>query len=318
MPFVAVCPHCRVCRLRAPRSKRGQTIRCPKCSEDFQLIPERVDNPSTDQSNPDELESSSSPSQPADSQTHSFTSKDQSEELLPVAKIALCLVAVTLLLSQLPYGRPAALLVAVVGCFAAGLTLSELKKQQALLGWCGLTLNGLLTVVLIGYPATLGLMTGWWSESRRETTEIVENQWGDWIDAGDAGWQQGGVRVSVTFATIGGDPTSNAASGTKERSLWVGFKITNVGVGDLDFSGWQGKGADGLKMATADGTVLANKQFVGPQGKPAIQPGRSLDCMLAFEIPPSGQDLLLNLPTQSFGDTIIIRFRIPHNLVGRQ
>jgi hypothetical protein len=319
MPFIAICPHCRVCRLRAPRSKRGQTVRCPKCGEEFPLFPHNQETDSAAQSNPDGVESGASASPTsAVSHTHSSITESQGDELLPLAKIALCLAALVLFLSQLPYGRPAALLIAVLGCSAAAFTLLELRKQNALVGWAGLILNGFFTAVLIGYPATLGL-AGWWSESNRQAREKKENPADEWIDAGDAGWQQGGVRVSVTFATVGGHPSSNGSSGTKEAYLWVGFKITNVGVGsDLEFSGWEGKSADDLKMTTSDGTLLVNKQFVGPPGKPAIQPGRSQECMLAFEIPPPGQDLLLYLPTQPFGDTTIIRFRIPHILVGRQ
>jgi hypothetical protein len=319
MPFIAICPHCRVCRLRAPRSKRGQTVRCPKCSKEFPLFPHNEETDSAAQSNPDDIESiASASSTSAASQTHSSIAESPGDELLPLAKIALSLAALVLFLSQLPYGRPAALLIAVLGSFAAASTLLELRKQNALVGWAGLILNGFFTTVLIGYPATLGI-TGWWSESDRLARESEKNQEEDWIDAGDAGWQQGGVRVSVTFATVGGHPSSNGSSGTKEAYLWVGFKITNVGVGnDLDFSGWEGKSADGLKMTTSDGTLLVNKQFVGTPGKPAIQPGRSQECMLAFEIPPPGQNLLLYLPTQPFGDTAIIRFRIPHILVGRQ
>jgi hypothetical protein len=319
MPFIAICPHCRLCRLRAPRSKRGQTVRCPKCSEEFPLFPYNEETNSTAQSNLDDVESSASASlTSAVSRTHTSETESQGDELLPLAKLALSLAALVLFLSQLPYGRPAALLIAVLGCFASTFTLLELRKQNALVGVAGLMLNGFFTTVLIGYPATLGI-TGWWSESDRLARESEKNQEEDWIDAGDAGWKQGGVRVSVTFATIGGYPSSNGSSGTKEAYLWVGFKITNVGVGrDLEFSGWEGKSADDLKMTTSDGTLLINKQFMGSPGMPAIQAGHSQECMLAFEIPPPGQDLLLYLPTQPFGDTTIIRFRIPHILIGRQ
>jgi hypothetical protein len=314
MPFTAICPHCRNCRLRAPRAKHGKPIRCPKCREVFPLIPQEDDGDQTFVGADSALDASALPTT---SQQSSTGNENPREELLPLAQIAVGLVVVVLFLSQLPYGRSPALLISIIGACGAGFALTELKKQSALLALIGLLLNGLLSVILIAYPATLGL-TGWWSEANRTVSENVENPFGDWIDAGDAGWQQGGVRVSVTFATIGGEPSSSSASGTKGSYLWVGFKITNVGVGgDIEFSGWRGKGTEGLEMTTTDGTPLTYKQFAGSKEKSVIQPGKSLECMIAFEIPTPGLDLLLSLPTQPLGDIAVIRFRIPHVLIGR-
>ncbi len=317
MPFTALCPHCRICRLRAPRAKRGKDVRCPKCREVFQLLPQDDEKQSDPQSNLHEGKTRSSTSSLPLAKQNPTTTEGQPDELVALAQIALGLAVIVLLLSQLPYGRPAAVLIAVLGFCASGFTLLELKKQLALLGWGGLVLNGLLTVILVGYPATLGL-TGWWSESNQKPADNAENQLGDWIDAGDAAWQQNGVRVSVTFATIGEEPSANSGSGSKQRYLWIGLRVTNVGLAELEFSGWRGKGAEGPEISTPDGTLLAIKQYEGPSGKSTIQPGKYLQCMIASEIPPPGQDLHLSLPTQPFGDRVIIRFRIPHGLVGRQ
>lgn len=308
MPFIVVCPHCRDCRFRAPRSKRGQPFRCPKCQEVFPLLP------------PDESLSSDQQDSPA---TPALTPKSSTSPsandpngLVPLAKVALGSSAVALFLSQLPYGRLPALMIAVLASLAAAFSLLELHKHRAFLGWLGLFLNGSLAVILIGYPATLGI-SGWWSDKTSLVSENLEQTEEDWIDAGDAAWQQGGVRVSVTFATVGSDPSASASS--KERFLWIGLKITNVGVGGgLEFTGWPERGDAAPVMSTADGTVFPTRKFVGQSSKCVIPPARFQECMMAFEIPPPGQDLLLRVPTQPLGDNVVIRFRIPHLLVGRQ
>ncbi len=249
----------------------------------------------------------------------SLTTENHPDDSLRLAQVALGIVVVVLLLSQLPYGRPVAVLVALLGSIVVAFGALGLEKQ-AWMAWVGAILNGFLLLILIAFPGTLGI-AGWWPDlgSNPGAKEADGNPKGEWIDAGDAAWQQGGVRVGVTFATIGVDPSSDARSGTKGRYLWVGLKLTNVGAGnELEFLGWKGVGDDGPVLSTPEGTLIATKQYVGPKGKTIIQQGRFVECMLAFDVPPSGQDLLLELPTRPFGDTTLARFRIPHNLIGKQ
>lgn len=312
MPFIAICPHCRVCRLRAPKAKRGKTVRCPKCQEVFALIPHDEADSTTEGSMLVTQETATP------SQSSTTAVENHPDDAMQLMQLALGSVGVVLLLSQLPYGRPVAVVIAFLGSIVITLGAIELKKR-AWLGWGGLILNAFLLLILIAYPGALG-MTGWWPGfgSNAEATESNGTK-GEWIDAGDAAWQQGGVRVGVTFATIGSDPSSNASYGAKERFLWVGLKVTNVGAGnELEFSGWTCGSAEGPVLTTPDGTLVATKKYMGPKGKTIVQQGRFVECMLAFEVPPSEQDLLLDLPTQPFGDATLIRFRIPHILIGKQ
>src|SRR5436190_4198421 len=39
MPFIALCPHCRSAKVRAPRRKQGTLHKCPKCAAMFPLEP---------------------------------------------------------------------------------------------------------------------------------------------------------------------------------------------------------------------------------------------------------------------------------------
>jgi hypothetical protein len=304
-------------------AKRGKSVRCPKCLEVFPLIPHDEDK-SSEESSPHAEEvapHSSEKSSLAVSTAHSpsLTTENHPDDSLRLAQVAMGTAAVVLLLSQLPYGRPVAVLVALLGSIVVAFGALGLEKR-AWLGWVGVVINVFVFLILIAFPGTLGI-AGWWPDlgSNAGATGGDGNPKGEWIDAGDAAWQQGGVRVGVTFATIGSDPSSNARSGTKERYLWIGLKLTNVGAGnELEFLGWKSLGEDGPVLSTPEGMLIATKQYAGPKGKTIVQQGRVVECMLAFDVPPSGQDLLLDLPTRPFGDTTLIRLRIPHNLIGKQ
>jgi hypothetical protein len=324
MPFIALCPHCRVCRLRAPKAKLGQSFRCPKCQEVFQLTP--VDEVNSEELNRNGQESTFDPSH---STTVSPTTNGPStqaalpetnpDDQLRMVQVALGAIVVELILSQLPYGRPVAVLIAFFASANAALELQGVKRMMWL-GACILFLNVVVLLILVAFPGTLGL-NGWWPDlgHHSEASQADLDQKGEWIDAGDAAWQQRGVRVAVTFATISTNPSPNTSGGKSERYLWIGIKLANVGViNAIEFCGWNGRGSEGPVLSTTDGTLLATKQYLGPKSKTIVDAGRFLECMLAFEIPPPDQDLLLDLPTQPFGDDDLIRFRISHDLVGRK
>lgn len=39
MPFIALCPHCRIAKVQAPKRKQGMLYTCPKCNTQFPLEP---------------------------------------------------------------------------------------------------------------------------------------------------------------------------------------------------------------------------------------------------------------------------------------
>ena len=306
MPFIAVCPHCRV-RLRAPRAKRGKAMPCPKCEHIFTLRP-HDDGSGVETAPTDQGETA-----PAATAVGAPVEAAADDPLL-LAKVSLGALAVVLVLSQFPYGRAIAALVATVGAVVGVQALLDWGKR-AWPGGVGVVLNAALLIILVGYPATLGVK-GWWptpGEGKTEATAALPG-----IDAGDAAWEHGGVRVAVTFANVGPE-RSSVGAGTKERFLWIGVKLTNLSAGcDIEFSGWRTTGPSTPALTTLDQTPVATQRFLGPSGKVSLRQGNFVECLLVFDVPPPGQDLLLDLPTEPFGDTGLIRFRIPHDLIAKQ
>jgi hypothetical protein len=305
MPFIAVCPHCRNCRLRAPRAKRGQSVRCPKCKEWFELVP--CEPPGSDDDSP-------STSPPPTTQASPPTVHASDDSSLTPDYLSLGCVGVAFLLSQLPYGRAVAVLALLFGAGVAIQALLDGERWRR--GWLGLVVNVLMLAIVVGYPGTLGIPC-WWPAAAAPAPASA--QFPDYIDAGDAAWQQGGVRVSLTFATISTDPATSPHTGRKDPLLWIGVKLTYVGVGSqLEFGGWTDSGEHRPTLSTADGAELKMRRAPNPAKKTVLQPGQSYEGLIAFEPPPAGQDLLLHLPAQPFGDPSLIRFRVPHDLIGRR
>lgn len=304
VPFIAVCPHCRNCRLRAPRAKRGKTVRCPKCEQAFLLVPLEETAPNHE----------SSPTPVSTPAPRPSPGEEAEQIALRLGHVSLGAVGVAFLLSQLPYGRAVAVLAALFGAGAGLQALLETDGRRR--GWPGLVLNILMLMIVVAFPATLGVR-GWWPA--QQPAPAANAQFPDSIDAGEAAWQQGGVRVGLTFATVGADSEKTAQSGRNEPLLWIGVKVTYLGVGSqLEFTGWSDSGERRPTLTTADGTEYAVRRRTGPSGKVLLQPGQELECMIGFEAPPPGQDLLLHLPGLPFGDASPIRFRVPHELIGRQ
>jgi hypothetical protein len=297
VPFIAVCPHCRNCRLRAPSRKRGVTMPCPKCQRDFALVPDEAqaacDSPAA---------SSALPVPPA---AHADDSPRLA--LLPFAA-----VGVALFLCYFPFGRFAAIALVLAGGALACLSLLD---RRAWLGWPGVGLNGLLLLTLVAFPGQLKL-SGWWPESGMvEPNQAAGISPDGWVDAGEAGWEEDGVQVALTFATVGPDPTAQTSAARTERFLWIGVKVTNDGPRAVTFAEWGPASTDAPRLATADGAIVPPRRSGGTPAKLKLGPGKSLECLLAFEVPPPERDLLLELPASAFGGTTPVRFRIPHPLI---
>jgi hypothetical protein len=135
----------------------------------------------------------------------------------------------------------------------------------------------------------------------------------EWVDASQAVWEQGDVRVAVTSVTVGpANPEGSSPPGKKrENVLRIGLKVTNVGVARaVEFKGWVPP--EEPKLATAAGKPMAFKQAGVPAGTATVYPGKSAELAVAFE-PPAGapEDYRLELPASAFGGTDPVKFQIP-------
>ena len=220
-------------------------------------------------------------------------------------------------LCHLPYGRAVAVFLGLAGAALAGLSLLGLEKR-AWLGGVGVALNAGFVALLVAFPAQLGL-TSWWPE--RSPTAAPETPAGmtadGWVDAGAAAWEEGGVRVAVTFAMIGPDPAAPAGRPRSEAHLWIGVSVTIAGTRAVEFAGWDPSAPGGPTLTATGGATVNGRRSAKPAAV-TLAPGKSAECLLAFEVPPSGQNLRLELPAQSYGGTTPVRFQIPHELILRK
>lgn len=245
-----------------------------------------------------------------------------------VALATLAAFGLAMLMTQLPYGRFVAVPLAAVGAVVAGLTLFGLEAQRWL-GWAGVGLNAAALTLALLLPSWLG-MSGWVPLADPEAGPKLVTAVGRdgslpkaaaWVNAAQAVWEQGDVRVAVTgVEVVTLEPTAKSAERRRERGLRVGLKLTNVGVARaIDFDAWAGvpttPPAVGPTLTTAAGVALAPKPMP-TAGKVAVFPGKSAECVLWFALPTAVEELRLDLPPTAFQGAEPVRFSIPSNMIG--
>ena len=291
MPFVAVCPQCRNSRFRAPSSKRGEVVVCPKCGADVPLEPAEAPAPAPAVA-------------PAD---------DGSPR---IALPALASAALAVLLCQFPYGRAVGVSLAVAGGLLGWLTLLSLDRHRWR-GWVGVGVNAVVLVLLLAVPGSLGL-SGWKGRAAVEPAENLGDATPEWVDAGGAAWELDGVRVALTFATIRADPAATGPA-RDEKHLWIGARVPNVGGRPFDFVGWDPTAGDRPTLTAAGGTPLPARPLGGTIAKATLKPNDTAECVLVFAPPANTtDDLLLELPPGPFGGPAPVRLRLPQKLVLRR
>ena len=104
---------------------------------------------------------------------------------------------------------------------------------------------------------------------------------------GAAAWEEGGVRVALTFATIGPAPAAAAGRSRSEFHLWIGVSMTNGSPRAVEFAGWNTAALSGPVLTAGDGAAVN-----GRSAKPApttLAPGKSSNTNSnGRTAPPSG------------------------------
>jgi hypothetical protein len=240
---------------------------------------------------------------------------DDYPDAVRMALASIAAVGVGFFLCYLPYGRLATILLSLLSAALAGLSLLGLDRR-AWIGWIGVALNGLFVLVLVGFPGQLGL-EGWWPVRTPPAPEQTAGLTPDgWVDAGAAAWEENDVLVGLTFAMVG-PPPGPAGSERLGPCLWIGVRVTAVGSREFSFSGWDPTASNGPILTTASGTRLAGR----PAGKAelvTVKEGKPAEFILAFEVPPDGQALRLELPAAAYGGTAPARFQIAPELIARK
>ena len=205
MPFVAVCPYCRVSKYRAPSRKRGTFVTCSKCREDFMLLPADDDRlppveyklppfaplPTPAAAEVHETATADGPTEPvapAPAEPAAIPAElylrpadlpppvrppaapaHHPDYALRMALAALGLVGVAVLASQLPYGRFVAAPLAAAGAVMGLLSVLGLEERPWL-GWAGAGANGFAFLLVVAWPGWLGLST-WTPAADPETRQ---------------------------------------------------------------------------------------------------------------------------------------------------
>lgn|GEM_PF-5623483 len=251
-----------------------------------------------------------SPSAPADA-----SSRIDYPDAWRMALVAIAVVGVGFFLCHLPYGRLATVLLCLAGAALAALSVLGLERRPWL-GWIGVGLNLLFVVLLVAFPGQFGLQ-GWWPVRASKSPTPTAGMTADgWVDAGDAGWVEDDVQVALTFAMVGPAP-GNAGSKRTETLLWIGVKVTNTGTRTVDFTGWEAETPSSPILTTTSGTNIAARR-TDKLTPTKLTQGKFTECLLAFEVPPAGQAIRLELPASAHGGTTPARFQIAPELILRK
>lgn len=350
MPFTAVCQFCRGSKFRVPFKKRGTFATCPKCAHEFMLVPESgVDVPLM-QYNDIPFDDDDHPPSPSASeilveepgattatapQAVATTEMPAAVPATPprpgdfpdyavrTALVACGFVGVSMIASQFPYGRFVAAPLAGLGLLLGGLSLLGLESRK----WLGLAavgLNALALLLVLALPTWLGL-SSWTPAGDPETAPKPVTAVGrdgslpknaEWVDAGQAVWQQGDVRITVANVTIGPlDPMAKDPAKRKDRALKLTLKLSNVGVARaIEFTSWSPSPTAETKLTTVAGATLLPRAVATE--KATVYPGKSAESVLTFAAPDKADDLRLEIPAEAFGGTDPARFLIPKTLLG--
>jgi hypothetical protein len=238
-----------------------------------------------------------------------------------IALIALILVGVAVLASQLPFGRFIAAAIAVVG-LVGGLATLGTEGQSRLAAMGAVLLNLLVLFVVFIAPSVLNLDpwrrpadTGPQGPQAISHTDQTSTP-ADWVDAPNASWQFKDVRVSITGSVgpVELRGPKDARRTTKEQYLQLQLRVTNAGVErQLDLTGWAvEQGIDTIRIADSSGKSLKPASFPNENGwaferSPSktsehVFPSKFSEAKFYFTPPPAKTDYVrIQLPGAAVG-----------------
>jgi hypothetical protein len=263
----------------------------------------------------------------------------EGDPVLPLALVALIIAGLSLLVSQLPYGRIGTAGLAGLGLLLGLGSLLFAERRRAVPA-LGTLVNAGVLLVALALPGWLG-QTSWLPpqalDDSRTVVKAVRHDHSsalpaEWVDASQASWQLDDVRVSVRGAVIAPvelTGTNTKRRWTKDSYLQISLQVANAGVArKIDFQGWAATpGGDGgmVRLTDGAGKALPAKTFdrgttaawlVQPVG---LFPGKSAERLLVFEPPPAGFDRLrLELPGSAFGSTETVKLVIPRSFFNQR
>ncbi len=362
--IVSICPYCNVGGVRAPHTAVGASATCPKCGSNFtifpaekgkpppQPVPTSVNETQPTAAMPDVTEPSPVlPGEPrrqrsaepaltaAPTSRLTLTTPERESPIavtdlgMVAGLIGLILVGPTMLLSQVPYGRIVALVLALIGLLLGVASLSA-ERRAKLAGGLAAALNvGILLVVLV-LPSWLNL--GPWLPTRFVLEQPIGPQAigngtntsapAGWVDASTASWRYRDVIVTVRSAVVGPLELVGAKGAkrtTKQEYLRVTLRLTNEGTDQpLELEGWAAGDAYDSRLLDAAGqalkpaTIDRGWELASGNKATALFPGKAEEVVLLFEAPAQRSKYYrFTLPGDSIGPEETIRFRVPGSFV---
>jgi hypothetical protein len=240
-----------------------------------------------------------------------------------MALAALGLTGLAVLLGQLPYGRFATVGLSAVGTLVAFVSLTGLDKRQWI-AWTAAAANAVILTLSLALPSWLGM--GTWTPpvdpdaGGKPVTAVGRDGSlpvpAEWVDASRAAWEQGDLRVSVTSVEITRADSGSAGERKKKPALQIGLRLTNVGVARaLEWARTSAAGPE-VKLGDTAGNFIPPVGTPDRSGSPALYPGKSIDRVFRFELPPTPTgDLRLEFGPVVVGGTDPVRFRIPRSMI---
>lgn len=360
MSFLALCPYCRIGRVPAADDAFGRTARCPHCRADFTLAPpdEPPHEPLTwrelpaappavvakprrkDVARPrpteevDTVVVPAAPTAAAPKVAKPYTDWDAEQADPPPAipratVVALFLIALGLIASQVPYGRTGTVATAVLGLLfglIGWVAVGGLRLPAVATG-----LNAVLLLVVVAVPSWLGLES-WWPPKIGEDPKQIRVfdlnglgiPDGEWISA-DRSWQFDDVRVQVTGVSAG--PVELTGPDGKKRwskgkYLIVTVKVANVGVArQLAFPKWDltpTKSGDPVPtLVDASAVHVSRAEFeagwraILKDPSANLLPTQAGERTFLFQLPAAPTNYLrLELPATEFGSPQPVRFQL--------
>ncbi len=357
MPFIAQCPHCRNAKVQAPSRKQGTMHTCPKCAATFPLEPwvetnlpveyklppvdfdlneayrespaDSFAEARTEVHRPMDVATSATPSEvmplPASIPAPAVIETDYTPEVTRLEPSLVLVFAaggvfgLAMLLTQITYGRLIAIPFLLLGGLLGFLALPGLAERRKY-GWAAIAVNvvGLLFVTLM--PDWLG--AGTWlpladpnagPKPVMAVSHTGEKTAGEWIDAKNAVWQQDDVRFGIVSVKL--VPLDAAAKQSSKSVLRIMLRLSNVGVArEILFSGWSGEAIP--KLTVANGPLVTFHKMESAAA--GVKPGKDMEIVLVFDLPPSIGELKLELPAIAFPGTDAVKFTIPAAMITRE
>jgi hypothetical protein len=258
------------------------------------------------------------------------------EPAFVLSLVAITIAGISLLVSQVPYGRVGAAFGAGLGLLL-GLACASFALRKWWVSVFAAVVNGSILVVVIALPSWLGLTSRRPAEAPEDPGVVKTfGRGGDvpkraeWVDVSKESWLCDDVRISVPALGIGPVELTGPKEQrkwTKDKCLQVRLRVVNAGVArKIDFQGW-GRTTEPAAPHLTDptGKSLAAKTFdpgwepIGRSPPRALFPGKSVETLLVFEPPPAAAEYLrLELPGAGVGAAEPVRLFIPRSSLNQR